>query len=240
MRNYIDLHCHVLPGLDDGPSTLDAAVTLVQELEELGFSRICPTPHQKQGSWTPEPEEVAEAAAALREALAAAGSGAEILPPAGENMWDGLFLERLETAEYPKYPGDRAFLVEFSTQAVPPALKERFYEFRLAGRLPVVAHLERYSQLVQKHELVEDLAQGAALLVNLSSLGSWWGGREARKLVTEGLIHAVATDCHNQVDIKAGRKGIKWLRSTVGQSATDSLLRENPERILKGELPVIG
>ena len=239
MSNYIDLHCHVLPGLDDGAKDLQAAVTLVQQMEELGFLQICPTPHQKQGSWTPEQDEITQAAEMLREALASAGSRAVILPPAAENMWDGLFLERLE-GEYPMYHGEKAFLVEFSPQAMPPMLKERFYEFRLAGHLPVVAHVERYAPMVRDHELVEDLAQGAALLANLSSLGSWWRGREARKLVQEGLVHAVATDCHNDVDIEAGRKGIKWLRSAMGEQAMTSLLKDNPERILRGELPVIG
>ena len=239
MSNYIDLHCHVLPGLDDGAKDLQAAVTLVQQMEELGFLQICPTPHQKQGSWTPEQDEITQAAEMLREALASAGSRAVILPPAAENMWDGLFLERLE-GEYPTYPGEKAFLVEFSPQAVPPRLKERFYEFRLAGRLPVVAHVERYGQLVRDHDLLEDLAQGAALLINLSSLGSWWQGREARKLVEQGLVHAVATDCHSEVDIVACRKGLKWLRSSVGDQGLVSLMRDNPERILKGELPVIG
>ena len=239
MGNYIDLHCHVLPGLDDGPQDLQTAVRMVLQMEEIGFREICPTPHQKQGSWTPEEDEVSRAAEQLREALAEAGSGVVIHPPAAENMWDGLFLERLE-GEYPTYHGKKAFLVEFSSQAMPPRLKERFYEFRLAGRLPVVAHVERYAPMVRDHELVEDLAQGAALLVNLSSLGSWWGGREARKLVEEGLVHAVATDCHIEVDIEAGRKGIKWLRSVMGERVTTSLLKNNPERILKGELPVIG
>jgi len=239
MSNFIDLHCHILPDLDDGPKDLETAIGLVQGLEELGFKKICPTPHQKQGAWPPEQDDAIRAADELREALAMAGCGVDILQPGAENMWDGLFLERLD-GEYPMYPEEKSFLVEFSPQAVPPQLKERFYEFRLAGRLPVVAHVERYAPLVRDHDLVEDLAQGAALLINLSSLASWWSGREARKLVQEGLVHAIATDCHNEVDIKAGRKGIKWLRAVMGEQATTSLLRDNPERILKGELPVIG
>ena len=239
MGNYIDLHCHVLPGLDDGAKDVEAAVQLVGQLEQLGFDKICPTPHQKQGSWTPEADEISRATDQLREALARVGSGVDILPPAGENMWDGLFLERLD-GDFPMYPGQKAFLVEFSPQAVPPMLKERFFEFRLKGWLPVVAHVERYAQLIQDHDRLEDLAQGAALLINLSSLGSWWGGREARKLVQEGLVHAVATDCHSEVDIEAARKGFKWLRTNMGALATASLLKDNPERIIKGELPIIG
>lgn len=239
MSDYLDLHCHILPGLDDGARDVEHAVELVQQMEQLGYTRICPTPHQKKGSWTPSTEQVTRAAQQLREALAQAGCGTEILDPAGENMWDELFLERLE-GSYPTYPGGKSFLLEFPPQAVPPMLKERFFEFRLGGRLPVVAHLERYSGLIRDLDLVEDLAQSAALLVNLSSLGGWWAGREARKLVQAGLIHAVATDCHNEVDIKASRKGIKWLYSTMGEQTAVSLLRGNPERILGGELPIAG
>lgn len=239
MSGYIDLHCHVLPGVDDGPQDVEAAVALVQGMAGLGFAQIYPTPHQKQGSWTPTPEETAAAAEELHAGLALTECTATVHPPAGENMWDGLFLERQDSDSFPFYPGGKSFLVEFSPQAVPPMLKERFFQFRLAGKLAVVAHVERYPALTRDLEHLEELAQGAALLVNLSALSSWWIGREARRLVKAGVVHAAATDCHSAEDIKACRKGIAWLRSTVGDEATQILLEENPRRILDGDLPVI-
>ncbi len=238
MSAYIDLHCHVLPGLDDGPPDLDAAVALVLALEGLGFGEIHPTPHQKEGSWAPSAEQRGQAAEQLRRALQQRGAQVVIGDPGGENMWDSLFVQRHSAGDYPTYAGGKAFLVEFSPdQGLPPGLTEQLFRDRLEGRLPVVAHVERYPQLLSQPQRLAELGQRAALLVNLSSLASWIWGRATRRLVRAGLVHAVASDGHNLVDTEAGRKGMNWLRSAMGEEAAALLLRDNPRRILSGELP---
>jgi protein-tyrosine phosphatase len=241
MTGLVDLHCHVLAGVDDGPQDLEAAVALVQGLEQLGFSELYPTPHQMQSAWTPTPEQTDQAADELRQELSRRGCRAVVHPPAGENMWDSLFQQRREEGNaFPTYPGGKAFLLEFDIQQGPPSqLKEQFFELRLQGLLPVVAHVERYPTLTSRPELMEELGTGAALLLNLSSLASRWWGRTARRLVKLGLVHAVASDGHNSVDIEGCRKGINWLRSRLGQEALDRLLVDNPIRIVAGELPLL-
>ena len=71
--SYVDLHCHVLPALDDGPLDLDAALQIVRGLRGLGFTTICPTPHQKADQFLPSAEAIAAAFDATRAALAADG-----------------------------------------------------------------------------------------------------------------------------------------------------------------------
>lgn len=234
----LDLHCHLLPGLDDGPPELEAAVELARGLEELGFGEVVPTPHQKAGAWAPTPDEAEAARAALRGALVEAGSALEVHPAAGENMWDELFLARHASATFPCYPSGKAFLLELPPELTPPALQERLFELRVAGRLPVIAHVERYPDLDRRR--LETIGRSAALLVNLSSLGSgagFFARRRARSLVEAGLVHAIATDAHAVGDLPALRTGLRWLRERLGQKTAERLLSGHPRRIIAGDLP---
>jgi protein-tyrosine phosphatase len=167
-NSNIDLHCHVLPGVDDGPADVETAVSLVQALVALGYREIYPTPHQKSGSFAPSAEEREAAWRLLHQALQEAGCPAILHQPGGENMWDSLFLER-QGGQYPTYPGSKAFLIEFPLDTMPPAVPEKLFRYRLAGRLPVVAHVERYGSLTQDLRLLETLGRSAALTVRKTS-----------------------------------------------------------------------
>jgi protein-tyrosine phosphatase len=235
----VDLHSHILPGVDDGPADLATAMSLVQQLEALGLADLYPTPHQRAGKWAPLPTETEAAAAALRDGLAAAGSSVRIHPPAAENYWDELFLERI-AGGYPTYPGGKAFLLELPTEGTPPGVRERLFQLRIGGLLPVVAHVERYADLADKVERIEALGRTAALLVNLSTLGGmggWRARRLARRLVRQRQVHAVATDAHGLEDVALAAAGLRWIRDDLGEEMLSRLLREHPRRILLGELP---
>ncbi|MCB9556106.1 MAG: hypothetical protein H6707_08380 [Deltaproteobacteria bacterium] len=240
MRGYIDLHSHVLPGLDDGPQTVDDARELARALFQLGFSTLHPTPHQKSGSWTPTATERQAAQRALSDALAG-DDGPELAPAGGENMWDELFLQRQTDRSYPTYAGDKAFLLELPPSSVPPQLEQRLFDFQLQHqRLPVLAHVERYLILTDDLDRVEALSQRAALLVNLATLGGlggWRLRRRARKLVERGLIHAASTDAHSQRDVEPTAAGIRWIASNLGDNAVSELLISGPRAILAGALP---
>jgi len=235
----LDIHCHLLPELDDGPPDLESALSLAQGLESLGFAEVVPTPHQKAGAFAPSPEEADRARARLVAGLEGVGSQLRVHPAAGENMWDELFLERFAGIGFPCYPSGKAFLLELPS-VVPPALRERPFDLRAGAMLPVIAHVERYDL---DHRRLEELGRTAALLVNLSSLGSgagFFARRRARGLVEAGLIHAVATDAHRESDLKEAELGVRWLRDKQGEDAALRLLSSHPRRIIAGELPEWG
>jgi protein-tyrosine phosphatase len=239
---FVDLHCHVLPGVDDGPAELPAAVELVRSLATLGFEELHPTPHQRLGLFVPERELVLSAAASLRSGLAEAGCGSTIREPAAENMWDDLFLSRLTMGGegLSTYAGGRAYLLELPVEATPPGLGRVLFESRMAGRLPVLAHVERYPDLCGKLARLEEVSRTAAILFNLSSLagrGSFFRRRLLRRLIEAGLVHAAASDAHGPDDVVYCEAGVEWLRSKLGEGTVHRLLVENPRIILAGELP---
>src|SRR4051794_3355005 len=97
---YVDLHSHVLPGLDDGARVLADSLQMLSLLAQIGFEVVHATPHQKVGSWVPARDTIDGAHAAVRAALPA---GAAELRLGAENMWDELFLERSVGKAIPGY-----------------------------------------------------------------------------------------------------------------------------------------
>lgn len=236
---FVDLHAHVLPALDDGVKSVAESVEVVTMLGHLGFEIICCTPHQKVGSWVPSPEAISKAHADAAAALAAAGVTVELRLGA-ENFWDELFLQRSLDGGVPAYTGERAFLVEVPPVATPPRMEEQLFRWRAQGRLPVLAHPERYHGLCRQPEKLAAIGRTAALVVDLGALDGAHGpaARDAaQRLVADGLAHACASDVHDADDARAAAAGLGWLRRRVGDAGVRRLLDENPRRILQGELP---
>ena len=236
---FVDLHSHVLPGLDDGVHTLAESLEVVTMLGSLGFDIVCCTPHQKLGSWVPTQDSISKAHAEVTAALDGAGVSVDLRLGA-ENFWDELFLDRAQSGAQPRYTGERAFLVEVAPVATPPKLEEQLFRWRTRGWLPVLAHPERYHGLCRQPDRVQQLARTTALLVDLGALVGAHGPKaqeSSQWLVLEGLAHACASDSHSVSDAREAGEGIEWIRKKLGEGATRRLLEENPRRILQGELP---
>jgi protein-tyrosine phosphatase len=239
VRHYIDLHSHILPGLDDGAEDLTTSLEMLQGLSNLGFTEVCATPHQRNGMFIPSADAIAAALAEVRDAAAKAQPDLRIRLGA-ENYWDEIFIERLREQTLPCYDGGRAFLFEVSPVLPPPRLEEMLFEIRLGGRLPVMAHPERCLPVQREAGFAETLARQAALVVDLEALAGGHSRAEtkaARRLVEEGLAHAAASDLHSPDAGPEVAQGIAWLTKRLGPSDLSRLLEENPRRILQGELP---
>jgi protein-tyrosine phosphatase len=234
---FVDLHSHVLPGLDDGAPDPEASTAMIQGLADLGFDTIVATPHQKAGQFLPTREAIDLAYAETRERVAGI---AVTMALAAENMWDEVFYERSEAGTIPSYDGGPAFLVEFPLTHLPPGLTEVLFRLRSQERLPVIAHPERYPDLWSDTALVERLGADCALVVDLGAVAGYHGRKRtkaARAWLKAGLIHAVASDAHSPSDVRVAAEGIAWIRKKLGEDALTRLLDDNPRRILSGEHP---
>ena len=170
-----------------------------------------------------------------------AGAGLALRSPlAAENMWDATLYERIQSDSIPSYDGGAAFLVEFSPSQLPAGLGQRIFELRRRGKLPVIAHPERYQPLWSAPEQVTALRADCALVVDLGAIAGYHGRREgkaARAYVEQGLAHAVASDVHSPSDLRGTAEGVAWIKKRLGEHALVRLLDENPRRILAGEHP---
>lgn len=234
---FVDLHSHVLPDLDDGVRTLPEGLGLIAALAQLGFTTICATPHQRADMYLPSLEAIAHAYDAVRTALP---EGSPTLHLGAENFWDDVLASRLPKGSQPTYTGDKAFLFEIPVMQWPTRIVETLFGVRLAGRLPVMAHPERYTALWNAPDRVETLSRTVALVVDLAALTGDHGANEqraARQLIDSGLAHAAASDAHSLADIPKVAAGIAYIARRHGQDRVRKLLADGPRQILAGELP---
>jgi protein-tyrosine phosphatase len=237
---FTDLHSHVLPGLDDGAQDLDTSRAMLGGLAALGFDTVVATPHQKASQFLPELDAIRTAHAEVV-AMAEAEDMALRLALAAENMWDDVFYRRAEIEEIPSYDDGPAFLLEFPLgPQLPVGVFELLFKLRMKGRLPVIAHPERYEPLWKDESLVDKLRRECALVIDLGAVAGYHGrkqGKVARAWLKKGLAHAVASDAHSIADVQVAAEGMAWIRKKLGQRELDRLLGDGPAQILAGEHP---
>ncbi len=234
---YVDLHSHVLYGLDDGAPDQATALAMLDALASLGVSEQCVTPHQKASQYLPQWDKIEATFAALE---AVRKPHHPVLRLAAENMWDDVFCTRAAENAIPHYRGAKAFLVEIPPPLMPPNMAERLYQFSRTGTVPVLAHPERYHALWDNDELARSLRRVCAFQIDLGAVAGFHGKREtkaARHLLEKGLAACVATDAHQVGDLQQAAAGLAWIEKKLGHDAVVRLFDHAPRAILAGDLP---
>jgi len=200
----LDFHCHILPGVDDGPKTLEDSLWLAREMAKAGFSEVVATPHFAAEGGLLEPEEVIRQVEVLNQALGAEGIALKVYPG----------MELYLTPELPKLiaggkvlglKGERIYLIELPVSQKPPWLAFYLAEIAGAGNKVIIAHPERYRYLRENREEIEELLDmGIVFQVSLTSLLSGYFGEGSRKsfrwFLAKGAL--TGTDAHGPGSIK--------------------------------------
>jgi protein-tyrosine phosphatase len=236
----IDLHAHVLPGVDDGARDLSEALDMLRLAARDGVRTLCATPHAHGPSYDVPRETAALAHAALSEAVRAAGIALEVRLAA--ETWyrpdlDALAREgRLATFSA---AGTRCALVEFPPTHVPPEAEEVLFRLRLEGVTPVVAHPERNPSFWAAPERAERMReQGALLQVTASALTG--GFRKecletAKRLAKRGAVDLLASDCHRRDRRPPGlSEAARVLAKWAGKAAAARAVAGVPAALLAG------
>lgn len=237
MAGFVDLHCHWIPGVDDGAPTLAAAASMLESLADLGFERVLATPHMRPGMFD-------NTAPVLRAAFDRADAG--LCGIAGlprrelscEHFFDDVVFHRLCAGEGLPYPGGAAVLLEFYENSFPPQVDQLLSQLRRRGLTPVIAHPERYRAVWERPEIIDRLLDlGAVALLDLAALVGKYGRRPQRcaeQLLEREAYHAACSDAHRPEDIDEVRQGIAVLRQRYGDAEVALLLTEGPLEILAG------
>ena len=234
---FVDLHSHVLYGVDDGATDEAAALAMLDGLAALGVTEQCVTPHQKAGQYLPSQGQIEAALAGVERVRR---PGHPTLRLGAESMWDDVFIRRLAEDQLPYYRDTSAFLVEVPPPLLPPTMIDHLFKLRLRGKLGVLAHPERYQPLWSDDELARSLRRVCAFVVDLGAVAGFHGRREtraARHLLETGLACAVATDLHQIGDLQQAAAGLAWIDKKLGHAAVTRLFDHAPRAILAGELP---
>ena len=194
LKGFVDWHCHILPGVDDGLPTMEDALSVLAEYERRGIAQVWLTPHIM--------EDIPNTTAGLRARFAelqAAYKGGVQLHLAAENMLDRLFVERFTARDLLTIgPGGDHLLVETSYFNPPMDLHGMLERIMSAGYRPILAHPERYIYMGEK-DYMQLHGMGVEFQLNLPSLAGMYGPearKKARRLGKLGLYAYSGTDLH--------------------------------------------
>ena len=237
----IDLHCHLLPGIDDGPATLEEALEMARIAVANGIEEAHVTPHLHPGRWDNDLPKIAAAVQAYREALAQAGIPLEI-GFAAEVRLDYEILPLIEAGRVPflgTLEGYRVMLLEFPHSHVPVGA-DKFVAWLLARNIrPLIAHPERNKDLMREPDKLEPFVrEGCLVQVTADAVAGGFGelcAQRAREFLERGWVSVLASDAHDTAErpprMAPGRDAAAKI---VGEAEALRLVYGTPLRIARG------
>ena len=194
-----EVHCHILPGIDDGSPDVETSVALVSQLKNWGIRRIITTSHVTESTFENTPETIEIAYNQLRKALDERGIEIEIHTSAEYRM-DENFLNQLKGGRLLPFPGNY-LLIENSFFQPFWEIRELIFDLQLKGYNPVLAHPERYMYYHSTPQIYKELHdQGCLFQVNLLSLSGYYYPEVkemAWKLLEQGMVDMIGSDMHH-------------------------------------------
>jgi len=199
-KNFVDIHSHFLPGIDDGSKSLEESVVMLKRMQGYGINHVICTPHIMSGIWDNTPAIIENKLNELQAHLNAIGLIDMHLTFGAEYMLDDQFSTLLEAKNLCTIK-DNLLLVEISYTNVPLHLYDLLFKIQIAGYKPILAHPERYSFFFQNYKEYTKLKEAGCLFqLNLLSLSNYYGKdvkNMAVQLLKDGFIDFVGTDTHH-------------------------------------------
>lgn len=237
----IDIHCHILPAIDDGPHDMTETLEMCRLSLEDGVTGVFATPHLFHGMFHTDSDSIAAAHHQVTSTLTAEGiplklylgSDLHLTPHIGDSLKSGEALT---------LNGGRYFLLEPSFRLLPPNLTETVFALISEGFVPIITHPERNEQFLRKEErLLELLGLGALCQITAMSVTGELGEacrRFSQSLLEAGAVHFIASDAHSagwrRPGISAAREVAEGL---MGAEEARKLVLDHPQAVID-DLPI--
>ena len=235
----VDLHCHILPGIDDGSKDIEETLEMARIAVSEGVQHIICTPHYIQYSDYYNKKQVEALVDEMNERLNE--EGISLTLSAGHEVYMTPDLPKLvQEGEVSTLNNTQYLLVEFPMNDIPLYAEDVFYELRLMGLTPVLAHPERYPMIIENPTLLlKFLNLGVLCQANVGSIRGFFGERVQEtvfKLIEHRMIHFIATDAHTPRNrspkVQKALEAVTKLDATLAQE----LFIENPLKVYQNEL----
>lgn len=235
MLKLTDVHCHIIPGVDDGAKDLETARCMLRREYRDGVRRIIVTPHYRRNMFETPMETIRKQFGRLQAVAKEVGEDLQI-ELGCEYHTHGEMAKCLAAGERPAMAGSRYILVEFSSRHSFRVIWNQICSLQLEGFQPIIAHIERYPCLVENLDYVRQLSdQGVMIQVNAGSiLGEegfsikWY----CRKLMKADLIDLIGSDAH---DLKERKPNLgacaAYVEKKMGRKYARKIFVINPGRI---------
>lgn len=237
----IDLHCHILPGIDDGSRSLEMSLAMARMAVDDGITMTACTPHIYPGLYMNDTAGITAARDALQAALDENGIPLRLTIGADVHLVPGL-LQGLRAGTVPSLHGTRYLLLEPAHHVAPPHFAESVFQLVAEGYVPVITHPERLTWVEDHYGVFADLVrQGAWMQVTAASLSGTFGARAkywGERFLGEGLTHILATDAHSN-----GRRSPVMSKARdiaermLGREEAQLLVRGRQECMLRNDPP---
>ncbi|NLI92086.1 MAG: histidinol-phosphatase [Peptococcaceae bacterium] len=234
----IDIHCHILPGLDDGAKTINESLEIARELVEAGYTTVIATPHVFEARVMIHPDQIRQNVKMMNQVLEEESIPLKVLPGAeififpDMAKWfkEGKLLSLGDTGRY--------ILVELPMLNIPSYTEQVFFDLQILGLTPIVAHPERNREILDSPDVLGKWAEkGIRIQVNIGSFMGKYGMKTkkfAQELYVTGMVDFLGSDYH-----QAGRgldlRDIHFYFKEFGTSRLTAAIAENPTSILEGQ-----
>lgn len=196
----IDLHCHILPGIDDGAPDLNVSLEMARASVADGVTILACTPHILPGLYHNTGPQIREAVQRLQAAIDAEGIALQLIPGADAHIIPD-FAAGLQSGHLLSLGDTRYVLVELPHHVAPVRFDAAFFNIALAGYVPIFTHPERCTWIKQHYKTIQQLAaSGVWMQITAGSLTGAFGSTArywAERMLDEGLVHILATDAHD-------------------------------------------
>ena len=231
--NLIDIHCHILPKVDDGPDSVEESLKILKDMRRQGIKHVIVTPHYRPEMFEPSMKRVIYSYRHLRDIAYDMGVSMSL---GCEYYRNEQIIEHMDNRKRPVMAGSRYVLIEFSMNDLFPTIRNYVYELITHGYQPIIAHVERYF-CCQKMEKIQELKDmGALVQVNAGSvLGEegWKLKKFCLDLMKKDLVDFVASDTHNTSDRKLNlKKCASFVTKKMGKQYAERIFFNNPLNIL--------
>lgn len=235
MKGIYDIHCHILPGVDDGSKSLEESIWMLRREYEDGVRRIIVTPHFRYNMFEPPMQVVQKQFLRLQKAAQEVGSDLKLY--LGCELHASMdMVSCLKKGERLTMAGSRYVLVEFGNNDEKAFMKERVQKLKLNGYIPIVAHVERYRAVKGNVDFIDELkGLGAMIQVNADSISGkdgfsvkWF----TKKIMKLDLLDFIGTDGHGKKSrVPDIGKCYAQVVKTMGEGYARKIFVENPQKI---------
>ena len=234
----IDMHCHLLPGVDDGSKDEKETEKMLRMAWKEGIRGILVTPHyhvDRSGDFAERCKSAYRKVCSM-----AKGMYTEMRIFLGNEIFYSTgVVEALKRGDALTLNGTRYVLVEFAPYVELLTIRKAVQELQYAGYTPILAHMERYDCMKKEEQVRELVEMGALMQVNASTITGKMGmgvKRYMKKLLKEDLIHIIGTDAHSSSHRRPKiKKCLRYIEKKAGASRRQKLTERNPAKIIRGE-----
>ena len=236
----IDLHAHILPGLDDGPPDMETALAMCRIAVEQETTLVVATPHMLDGTYDVSREQVLDGVRALQAELDERRIALKIAPGADVRIAVDLSDQLRHGTVMTVADGGKYVMVELPQDVLPQRLSECFFSVQLLGLTPIISHPERNYEVQNHPELLNALAEsGNVIQITAASLLGRFGEAAAKcahELLARRLAHVVASDAHSPDRRPPGlAEARRAVEDVLPSAEIEEVFVRRPQRIVEGQ-----